>query len=58
MTLKPKQERYAPGELTRGEWRILTLAETRETRLGLAALAGGQLEKGLELLGIEVLERM
>ncbi|HJK89324.1 MAG TPA: arginine--tRNA ligase [Polyangiaceae bacterium LLY-WYZ-15_(1-7)] len=32
--------------------------ETRETRLGLAALAGRQLEKGLELLGIEVLERM
>ena len=28
-----RHERYAPGELTRGEWRILTPTETRETRL-------------------------
>ncbi|MFW6023126.1 MAG: arginine--tRNA ligase, partial [Myxococcota bacterium] len=31
---------------------------TRDSRLGLAALTAAQLEKGLELLGIEALERM
>ena len=31
---------------------------TRESRLGLSALAGKQLRRGLELLGIQVIERM
>jgi arginyl-tRNA synthetase len=31
---------------------------TRQSRLALAALTARQMKKGLELLGIEVLERM
>ena len=41
-----RHERYAPGELTRGEWRILTLAETRETRLYDGIDWGAAMEDG------------